>query len=926
VASPECRRELEHAAALGKRIVPVLRADTEGVPDELASRQYVLMREGDDRAAALPVLVAAITTDLDWVRGHTRWLEEALRWEASGRDRGLLLRGSDLTAAEAWLVGQATRAEPRPTESQATFIQASRRGTTRRLQLTVGAAALAVAVAAALAGWALWQRDEAQDQRDTARSGSMAQQANNLLATDPAASLALAARANALSPTPEAVTALDEARIQSHQCRRIDLSGRAGARPGGGEALAAATGVEFLRGGSEILTAGPGTAARIWDVPSGEQVAELPASAGEVTGARVGAGGRVAILSSAGALGLWDAAGEAPRRLAGSAEAGGPVAGAAFSRAGDLLAVVAADGRLALRSARTGAPLASATPPRRSRPAAVAFSPRGDAVAVATDAGDTVLWRIVRRAGRIVLAPTALPGPALRAGAVAFTRSGRRLVSGFQDGSVRVWSVRDRGPGPLVVSGDGRAVLSIEPGRGETVVVAGQGGRAELVSARTGADLQSFAGHTGLIARVRVSPDGARVATASDDGTIRVFDARAGGTRALLAGHHANVRDVAFSADARRVASVGFDGTARVWDALGGASAEEVRGDGSGLLDVAVDESGTLAAFGSFGGVVTIARLDGGGSASRIGPFGGGVQRVAFVPGRPEVAAAAHDGSVGVYDTTSLVELWSYRLHGGVVYDVAPSPDGRRIATASDDGRAWVVDARTGAPAPGLPRGASHGGAAILSARIDRPGARLLTAGDDGTARLWDVATGAPVGRPMRHGRGVFEAAFSPDGRLVATAGTDGIATIWSASGARLHELAQHRAPVSSVVFSPSGGTLLTTGQDGTAALWDPERGELKAHLEGHAAPILRGAFSADGRLVATASEDGTTRIYDAATGRRVGLLRGARSAQTGVAITRDGGTVVTSSTDGWGRVYRLEEAAPLAAGLGPASCREPRP
>ena len=87
-ASVECRRELQHALALGKRIVPVLRAEADGVAGEVAARQYVLMREGDDQAAALPVLVAAITTDLDWVRGHTRWLEEALRWEAADHDGG----------------------------------------------------------------------------------------------------------------------------------------------------------------------------------------------------------------------------------------------------------------------------------------------------------------------------------------------------------------------------------------------------------------------------------------------------------------------------------------------------------------------------------------------------------------------------------------------------------------------------------------------------------------------------------------------------------------------------------------------------------------------------------------------------------------------------------------------------------------------
>ena len=274
-ASEECRRELEHALVLGKRIVPVLLADTADASEELASRQYVDMRDGVGEGAALTELVAAIATDLDWVKGHTHWLQAALRWEAADRDRGLLLRGSDLRAAEGWLVDQGARSEPRPTASQVTFIQASRRGTTRRLQLTIGAAALAVAVAAAFAGWALWQRGVAQDQRDAATAGSLAQQANALLPTDPAESLALASRATALRPTPEALTARDEALIESHQCRRIDLA-------------AAATGVEFAAAdGTEVLTAGPGAAARVWDVNSAVQRLELPTVAGDVRSADI---------------------------------------------------------------------------------------------------------------------------------------------------------------------------------------------------------------------------------------------------------------------------------------------------------------------------------------------------------------------------------------------------------------------------------------------------------------------------------------------------------------------------------------------------------------------------------------------------------------------------------------------------------------
>jgi hypothetical protein len=49
------------------------------------------------------LIIAAIETDLEWERQHTRLTVKALEWDDSGRDRSFLLRGSELAAAEQWL-------------------------------------------------------------------------------------------------------------------------------------------------------------------------------------------------------------------------------------------------------------------------------------------------------------------------------------------------------------------------------------------------------------------------------------------------------------------------------------------------------------------------------------------------------------------------------------------------------------------------------------------------------------------------------------------------------------------------------------------------------------------------------------------------------------------------------------------------------
>src|SRR5262249_19960136 len=171
-----CDWEVEEATRLGKRILPVIcrPLDVASPPRRLRERNYIFFYD-DPKAApdsgfgsGLAKLIAALNTDFDWLREHTRYLQRATEWDRGGCPANRLLSGDDIAEAKAWAARRPKNA-PEPTALHLDFIRASEeeaeaRSSAQRKQLE------AMAAAQAERETALRQAEDAQRRRARIRN------------------------------------------------------------------------------------------------------------------------------------------------------------------------------------------------------------------------------------------------------------------------------------------------------------------------------------------------------------------------------------------------------------------------------------------------------------------------------------------------------------------------------------------------------------------------------------------------------------------------------------------------------------------------------------------------------------------------------------------------------------------------------------
>ncbi|MHC4843382.1 MAG: WD40 domain-containing protein, partial [Planctomycetota bacterium] len=536
------------------------------------------------------------------------------------------------------------------------------------------------------------------------------------------------------------------------------------------------------------------------------------------------------------------------------------------------------------------------------------------------------------RAGGIAVIQT---GHSSAVTAVAFSASGRLVLSGSEDGTLKLWEVT------------------------------------------TGREIRTLTGHSSSVTAVCFSPNGRFALSGSDNGRVMLWEVSTGQIIRSLKGNSSRIKSVAFSPDGRSVLFLSIEGLTTVSKWIRSVESEvrtiqtsygswrwkytyygpvALSADGRLALSAVADshhlklwrisDGSWIRTFKGKKSLVVLTRFDATFSNDgryvlmRSGPYGTGLVMMETSTGRSldsvSESIMTKSGNIGSIltaaisadsrfvligkeigewdgDKHSLLSLFEIstgrkvqtfdriprRIHAAVF-----SPDDRFVLTGNDDATLTLWEVATGRRIRTF-----RGTAAKIASATYSPHHRFaLCAADDHTLKLWNLSTGQNIRTFRGHTGNVTSVDFSPDGNYAVSGSDDKTVKLWNVSTGRdIQTFRGHSDSVTSVAFSPDGRFVLSGSKDETLKLWDIDTGRAVRTLKGHEHWVSSAVFSPDGRCVLSGAKDDILILWDVASGESIQRFEGHSGDVNAVAISPDGRSVLSG---GWQGSLKLWDVA----------------
>jgi WD40 repeat protein len=434
----------------------------------------------------------------------------------------------------------------------------------------------------------------------------------------------------------------------------------------------------FIASGSEDKSV------KVWSVSNGKEINSFTGHSGGIYAIAYSPNGKYIASGGGGdfSVKLWDT--EAGKEIASIAGESSRVTGICFSDDSRSLAIGNGNGNSKVYEIATKREVANA--PKSM----IVFWPNGKVIALKYD--DNAIYLSDAINGRPF---STINGVAGLINTVAFSPKGEYLAVGSLSGRIKLWQIAaDKD----IIRNDWNTpmTLSVAFSPDGKYITAGSGNETiKLWELASGREVRSFKGNDLAVSAVSISPDGRYLATGAFDNTIVLWELAASKKIRKLTGHSTYITSLAFSPDGNYLVSQSTFAEMKLWEIRTG---KEVRTYSNSKPSPAV------AAFSPNGKYIAVALADkciklidvASGSELKAFNDNSDITSIAFSPNGKYIASGNEAYTINLWDVETGGKANTLKGHGGKILAVAFSPDGKQIASGGTDGTVKLWDVEQG--------------------------------------------------------------------------------------------------------------------------------------------------------------------------------------------------------------------------------------
>ncbi len=376
-------------------------------------------------------------------------------------------------------------------------------------------------------------------------------------------------------------------------------------------------------------------------------------------------------------------------------------------------------------------------------------------------------------------------------GHIAFSRDGRYLFDGGEEGEIDIWDI-----------GTGRMVQSLNcRGWVRSIAVSPDGRKLAVASSKyiTMWDIASPAEESdSIILHVRrpsnqlsslsISLNGSVLAAGRENGQVVLLNLLRSSAFTIMGNVHGAASTVAISPDGKALLCISSTSSVTLWDSASPQMSRLLVGRGDKLpwfpLSSAASFSmdGKLAASIFQSHMVKVWDARSGRLISNLYPTSDShLLTIAINPSATLIAAGGYHCMINLWNPLSGQSVRTI-AHDRTIRILSFSPNGELLACGSSESKP----------------------------------------GEKNSITVWNIKNGGEPFSLSGYQKSVISLAFSPDGSSLVGGGEDGSISVWDVQKKELRRnLAGHPDAVRSLAFDPRSNTVFSAGHEGTIKLWN---------------------------------------------------------------------------------------------------------